>query len=303
VTQTTTTTEKRPAWGLRWLGLLALIGLLVGVNLLYQPAANWNTVQSGEPGELLYAAGFDGFTDEWTQYEGRRAAQITEGVLRMSLDAPDVIYSSAEPRFTDFDLQVTVRSVEGAETNDGYGVIFRLSEQSESATCARQFVIVCNLEQIPFLDTAIGLAAPAPQPQPEGYYVFLISNDGFYQVLRGNTETNQVEPVTIWHDSQGMLNTGIGAENTIRVVGEGNQFQFFLNGESAQLCIPNEGEQPTGNSLDCLGEETFVWEDDAYTNGQLGVILNGATQAGDIVEFDNFSVIFPREITIEGNNA
>lgn len=303
MTERPTTEKPRPRWLLRLSMLLILVLALVGVNLLYQPAANVNNIQTGEPGELLYAAGFDGFTDEWAQYDGRRSAQIADGVLRMRLETPDVIYSASDPVYADFDLRVTTRATEGAETNDGYGVIFRLQENSDATGCLRQFVIVCNLEQIPLLDTAIALTAPAPQPQAEGYYVFLISNDGFYQLLRGNIETNQLEQVTIWHDSNGILNTGIGAENTIRVVGQSGQFQFFLNGESALLCIPNEGEQPTGNSANCLGRETYVWEDDTYSTGQLGVILNGATQAGDVVEFDNFSVTVPADIIIEGNNA
>lgn len=283
--------------------LIALIIILIGVNLLYQPVANWNTVISGEPGELVYSAGFDGFTDEWQQFDGRRSAQIQDGVLQLALEIPDTIYSASAPIYADFDVSVTMRSIEGELTNDGYGVIFRLNENSTREGCSRQFVIVCNLEQLPLLDTAIGLIAPTPQTQTSGYYLFLISNDGYYQILRGNDETDLVEEVTIWHYSNGLLNEGIGVDNRIRIVGQGNQFMFFLNGEPALLCIPLEGQQPTGNSDDCLGEESFIWEDDSFGQGKLGVVLNGATMAGDIVEFDNFTVTIPDEIIVEGNNA
>lgn len=283
--------------------LITLIIILIVVNLLYQPAANWNTIQTGAAGELIYSAGFDGFTDEWQQFDGRRLAQIQDGVLQLGLEIPDTIYSASAPVYADFDVSVMMHSVEGELTNDGYGIIFRLNENNSSEGCSRQFVIVCNLEQLPLLDTAIGLIAPSSQNQANGYYLFLISNDGYYQILRGNDETDLVEEVTIWHYSNGLLNEGIGAENRIRIVGQGNQFMFFLNGEPALLCIPLDGQQPTGNADDCLGEETFVWQDDSFAQGKLGVVLNGATMAGDVVEFDNFTVKIPDEILVEGNNA
>lgn len=303
MTETTNTENKRyPLW-MRLTFLIVLILLLLVVNLLYQPAANWNSVQRGEPGELVYAAGFDSFEDEWQLYEGRRYARIQDGVLQMGLEVPDTIYSASSPVYADFDMSVTVRSIEGEMTNDGYGVIFRLSENANDQNCLRRFVLVCNLEQLPVLDTAIGILSPAPRPQASGYYVFLISNDGYYQLLRGDTESNLLEEVTIWHYSNGLLNEGIGQENRIRIVGQGNQFQFFLNGEPALLCVPLEEQLPTGTAEDCLGEETFVWEDDAFATGKLGFVLNGATLAGDIVEFDNFSVKIPNEIVFEGDNA
>lgn len=300
---TDTTQAKQTSLLKRIAFLLLLIVLLIGVNLLYQPASNWNSVQTGEAGELVYSAGFDGFTDEWQQYEGRLSSQIQEGVLALSLEVPNTIYSASAPVYEDFDVSVTTRAIEGDLATGGYGVIFRLSENNNSDRCTRQFVIVCNLEQLPLLDTAIGLIAPAPQAQTNGYYLFLISNDGYYLIMRGNTETDFVEDMTIWHYSNGLLNEGLNAENRIRVVGQGNQFMFFLNGEPALLCVPLEGQQPTGTSDECLGEETFIWEDDSFARGQLGVVLNGASMDGDRVEFDNFTVTMPDEILIEGNNA
>lgn len=286
----------------RFILFIVVISIFIGINVfsqaLIQPAS---TIQTGDAGDLLYAAGFDGFTDEWQQYQGQRSAVIDEGVITLALETPDIIYSASPLTYEDFDLRVTVRSIEGDASNDGYGVIFRLSESNETVTCQYQFVILCALEQVPVLDT--GIALLASDNQPAGYYVFLISNDGYYQILRGDTETNALDDVTVWHYSNGLLNEGVGAENQIRVVGQGNQFSFFLNGEPALLCVPLEGEQPTGNADDCLGEETYIWEDTRFSQGKLGLILNGATMAGDRVEFDNFTVTMPNEIIIEGNNA
>ncbi|MGJ3240670.1 MAG: hypothetical protein ACFE0Q_18320 [Anaerolineae bacterium] len=280
--------------------LILSLAAFVGANWLYHIVATWQPVQSGEPGELLYAAGFDGFTDEWQLFEGRRSAQITDGVMRMALDTPDTIYTAADPIYADFDMRVTTRATAGELANDGYGVIFRLEEPNHNTDCGRQWVIVCTLEYIPFLQTTINLIAPAPQTGASGYYLFLISNDGYYQILRRNAETELVEEVTIWHDSRGLLNTGIDEENRIRVVGQGDQFRFFLNDQPALLCVPREGELPTGNSDNCLGEETFIWQDDTYSRGKLGLVLTGSN---DVVVFDNLTVTMPDEIITEGNNA
>lgn len=303
LTDTMQTQTSRNPLLMRLVFLILLILLLFGVNLLYPVAANWNTVQTGEAGDLIYAAGFDGFEDEWQLYDGRLYSEISDGVLRLGLETPGTIYSASSPVYADFDVTVTTRAIAGEEQNDGYGIIFRLSETANNQDCLRDYVTLCQLEQLPLLDTAIGIISPAPQAESSGSYLFLISNDGYYQILRRNSETGLVEEVTIWHNSNGLLNTGMGAENRIRVVGQGNQFQFFLNGDPALLCIPNEGELPTGNSDDCLGQESYILEDDSYSRGKLGVVVNGASMAGDIVEFDNFTVTIPDEILIEGGNA
>ena len=297
-----TETNPRPQRGSllrRLVFLLALFLLLIGVNLLYQPALNYSAVQSGEAGELLYAAGFDGFVEEWQQYEGRRYAQMTDGVMRMGLDINDIIYSPSSPVYGDFDVEVTLRATSGEEESDGYGLIFRLSDATDERACLRQFVTLCNLEKVPVLDTVIGLAAPAPKPQASGYYAFLISPDGYYSIWRSN-ENNQLANVTVWHNSNGLLNMGLNTDNRIRVVGRGADFQFYLNGELVNLCIPLEGEQPTGNAEDCMGEVTDTWHDDSFATGKLGLIVNGSSHVPVSAEFDNFVVTMP-QAPVEGD--
>jgi hypothetical protein len=283
----------------RLLFLLVLFLLLIGVNLLYQPALNYSAIQSGEAGELLYAAGFDGFADEWQQYEGRRLAQMTDGVMQIGLEINDIIYSPSSPVYADFDVQVTIRPTNGERENDGYGLIFRLTDASDERACLRQFVTLCNLEKVPVLDTVIGLLAPAPKAQASGYYVFLISPDGYYSIWRGD-ENNNLAPVTVWHYSNGLLNEDLNVENRVRIVGRGSDFQFFLNGELVNLCVPLEGEQATGIAEECLGEVTDTWHDESFATGKLGLIVNGSTVAPITVEFDNFIVTMP-EAPIEGD--
>jgi hypothetical protein len=297
-----TETTTRPQHGLllrRLLFLLVLFLLLIGANLLYQPALNYSAIQSGEASELLYAAGFDGFADEWQQYEGRRFAQMTDGVMRIGLEINDIIYSPSSPVYADFDVQVTIRPTSGERENDGYGLIFRLTDASDERACLRQFVTLCNLEKVPVLDTVIGVLAPAPKAQASGYYVFLISPDGYYSIWRGD-ENNNLAPVTVWHYSKGLLNEDLNIENRVRIVGRGNDFQFFLNGELVNLCVPHEGEQATGNAEECLGEVTDTWHDESFATGKLGLIVNGSSVAPITVEFDNFVVTMP-EAPIEGD--
>jgi hypothetical protein len=295
-------TSPRPPRSLflrRLLFLSVLFLLLIGVNLLYQPALNYSAVQSGEAGELLYAAGFDGFVEEWQQYEGRRYAQMSDGVMQMGLEVNDIIYSPSSPVYGDFDVEVTLRATSGEEENDGYGLIFRLSDAIDERACLRQFVTLCNLERVPVLDTAIGLLAPAPEPKATGYYAFLISPDGYYSIWSSN-ENNDLDDVTVWHNSNGLLNTGLNTDNRIRIVGRGADFQFYINGELVNFCIPNEGEQPTGTAEDCMGNLTDTWHDDSFATGKLGLIVNGSTVAPVSAEFDNFVVTMP-QAPVEGD--
>lgn len=293
------TTENRQNPLLRRvLFLIILVLLLIAVNLLYQPLARWNTVQTGKAGELVYAAGFDGFEDEWQQYDGRLFSQIKNGVLRMGLEVNDTIYSASSPLYADFDARVTVKASDGVLENDGYGIIFRLSDSGDDENgCLRRFVIVCNLETIGFLRAIIRLTAPQPTLEQSGY-LFLISNDGYYSLWK--LESGTYEQVTIWHYSNGTLNEGLNVENNIRVVGRGNEFEFYLNGQPALLCVPLEDQQPTGNSEDCFGEETFVWKDDSFSQGKLGLLVSGENNPGTIVEFDNFTVWMPQADDVEG---
>src|SRR5687767_5051096 len=107
-------------------GLLVLLVLLVAVNALYSVVAARQTVASGQPGDLLYAAGFDGFLDEWQQSGGRNSHQIVDGVMRVSVEEPSkLIYAASEPLYSDFDASVMFRTTAGSEENDGAGLIFR----------------------------------------------------------------------------------------------------------------------------------------------------------------------------------
>jgi hypothetical protein len=294
---TETTPPTRPK-GRRLLILLLLIVLLAALNLVYPLVADWQRTLSGEPGDLLYAAAFDGFDDEWQQYEGRTSAQIGDGVLRIGVNTSATIYSAAAPIFADFDATVTTRVMEGDLANEGYGLVFRLQEQSEG--CSRGFVLACGLAEIPLIKIAARFLFSQRDAGATGFHVFLISNDGYYSIWSSNAE-NQLEKVTVWHYSDGLINEGIDVENTIRVVGQGDEFRFYINGQPVELCIPLEGQQPTGNATDCLGERNFVWKNGSLQNGHLGLVVNVVNLPETVVEFDNFTVISPEGVLQEGD--
>jgi hypothetical protein len=280
----------RPLWQ-RLAGLLVLVIVLGAVNLLYQPAANWHTILGGDPGELLYAAGFDGFEDEWQQSAGRDSHLIQDGKLRISVETSSIIYSAARPVFADFDATVTLTAVGGAEDNEGAGIIFRLQEQADD--CDMPMKILCDLAKLSgVFDVPLRMVFRPADHSPQGY-VFLISTDGYYSLWKRDAGEQGLTKVTVWHDSDGLINTGLNATNQIRVVGRGDKFQFYINGQQVELCVPLPGEQPTGNAANCLGETVAVWQDSAFASGRLGVVVNTDQKPGTVIDFDNFIVTVP----------
>ena len=272
-------------------GLLVLLVLLVAVNGLYGIVAAQQSIVSGAPGDLLYAAGFDGFLDEWQQSAGREH-QIVEGVMRVSVEDSNTIYAAANPLYTDFDASVTFRTVAGSEENEGVGLIFRLQEQG----CDMPLPLLCDLNQINALSIPLRLLF-RPQEAQQGYYIFLVSNDGYYALGKYDQQLKGLDLVTVWHNSDGLVNTGLNVDNRVRVVGRGDQFQFFINGRAVELCVPNSGERPTGNAASCQGQRVSVWQDSSYPMGKLGVVVHTDQNVGTVAEFDAFTVTMPRNGT------
>lgn len=243
---------------------LSLIGLLGLLLLARGLLADWRYVMEGAPGDLLYAAAFDGFTEEWQQYRGQDEAQIGEGRLVIGTSqAVSGPFSVAQPWFADFDLRVVAQPLEGPLDN-GYGVIFRLQTNDPST------------------------------PRDDAYYLFLISSDGYYQVRR--VIAGDVRELSTWIPSPHILQ-GLDVVNHLRVVAAGDQFRFFINGEAVALCIPDD---PTARSTyiersgECLGGQmrtTLI--DDSIGQGQVGLIVLSLGTPGVRVAFDNLLIFQP----------
>lgn len=288
---------RKRNWLLNLLVLVILIVALFAVDAWYAASKSQVTLLTGAPGELLYAAGFDGFEDEWQQSGGQEEKVIEDGVMRISVGGSATIYSAAAPSFADFDATVTATAVDGSEQNEGFGIVFRLQEPAN--TCSMPLAILCELADSGALPI-LHLVFPSVSSTPTSYAIFLISNDGYYSLWRTD-ESGQATRATVWHYSDGLINEGLNVSNRVRVVGEGDNFRFFINGEPVTLCLPLEGEQPTGSASECQGEESLVWQaPNLAATGKLGVVVNTNRYPGTVVEFDDFVVFSPGTANRDG---
>lgn len=261
--------------------LLALLIVLVVLIAAATLTANWHYAVPVAPGALAYAATFDDLLTDWDQNPGRLSAQAVDGVLRLTIgDTNDGLYSAARPFFSDFDLRLQARAVEGPDDN-GYGVIFRLHDRYDDHPLLTDDllnnVIVRRLVQL---------------SERYNYYLFLVSSDGFYQVARV-FDGGEME-LSTWIESS-LVNSGIGAQNDLRVVAHGDEFQFFINGTQVELCIPDDpSASSTYLSGECLaGQMVDTLVDDSIPSGRLGVVARAYRTEGVIVEFDNVLVYGP----------
>lgn len=237
----------------RWLLLVIPTLLLIGLLLAGQALRGQHYVLPAVPGAVIYAAAFtDGaaFNADWDQYDdGQLAASMTADALTLRVDRGGAAaFSSAAPHFGDFDMQVTLRAVAGPVDN-GFGVIFRLQDND---------------------NTAIG---------DDRYYAFQISSDGYYRLVRRVDGTER--EVSTWIAAD-FIRPGLDAINTIRVVAVGAQFRFFINGQPAPLCIPDD---PNGRSVYFMdtcrdGQMLDVWTDSAIPHGQIGIVALATDSGG-----------------------
>jgi hypothetical protein len=247
----------------RLIPLLILCAALAILVMLDRAASSWTPVISGAPGALLYAASFDGgategFNDEWDQYTGRLAASIEDSALIFRIDEPrGAPFSAPSAFYMDFDARTAGRAVAGDNSNNGFGIIFRLRD-------------------------------------PDNHYRFLISSDGYYRVVR--TLNGDQKDLSTWIPSDA-IQQGIGVTNRLRVIGRGSQFQFFINDQRVQLCIPDD---PSGISTysggQCFGTMRDSLEDGALDAGAVGLTAESLDLPGEVrIAFDYLLIYSPDE--------
>lgn len=241
--------------------LLILLAVTFGLNRL---TANWHYVLPVETGKVAYVATFDTFQQDWNLAPGRLKSEILDtGALRLEVgDVNSLPFSEAKPYFADFDLRVQATPIDGPQdNNNGYGVIFRLQNKDNSS------------------------------PDDDDFYLFLVSSDGYYRVVRAfNREQTEL---STWIPSPA-VNQGLNVTNWLRVVAKGDQFQFYINGQQVQLCIPDDPTQKSTYTTACLGGKMLdSLVDDSIPNGQIGVAAQTFDEAGVVVDFDNLVVYGP----------
>lgn len=282
---------RKPAPRRRWPALLLILTLMaVGLNLLYAALAPREILLTGAAGDLLYAAAFDEFADEWDRYEGQQSAKIHDSRLKLDISAAQTAgWSAARHHFADFDITVQAAARAGPLDN-AFGIIFR-KQGADERLCDLPAVVLCALDRhLPLAAAAIRQLIKADSPA--SYYAFLISSDGYYSVWK--TAQGRQRKLSAWIPSP-QVKTGLQAENTIRVLGRGAQFQFFINGQPVMLCIPDDPQAlSTYANGECIeGTMRPTLHDDSLTAGRLGLIARSMQAGGLAVHFDNVIVFSP----------
>ena len=234
--------------------LAALGAILIVLNRLAPMVAEWHYVVPATPGEVLYAATFDDVSSDWELYTGRLSAQVAEGSLRVTVDEVNSLPFSTAGPYFS-DFDLRVKTTAvTGPLDNGYGVIFRAQDA-------------------------------------DNYFLFLISSDGYYQVRR---EVNGADKIlSEWIPSE-LVNQGLDTANEIRVVAQGDTFQFYINGELVELCIPNDPNAISTYADSCIdGQMLPELVDDSVAEGRLGVIAVTFSEPGVEVDFDNVLVFGP----------
>lgn len=232
-----------------------------GLDRLDDALAANPPVMTAAPGEVLFAAGFDALAEDWEIFDdGELSARVVAddpatAGIRLRAEKAGVAVPSAA-RWHVADFDYTVMAAAvGGPVDNGYGVVFRYRD-------------------------------------PRNTYAFHISSDGYYSIER--TLNGQSERLSAWIASD-VVNPGIGAVNTLRVVGVGDSFRFWVNGESVMLCIPDDSAATsTYAGGQCVGGQMRdSLSDAAFPTGRLGVTV--ITPGGADVEaaFDNVVVRAP----------
>jgi hypothetical protein len=222
-----------PARPHRVLATLAVLALALLSGCL--PAAVQGPDPCNEEGTLLLDE-FDGTKEcGWTLYERTGAeAEIAEGVLRLSTSQPGQIWwANAERDFDD--VIVTVRAEQAAGPDDNaYGIICRYQN-------------------------------------PENFYVFLISGDGFYAIGKYQSGSDQIAYLSGEGEYQPseFINQG-QAGNEIRATCIGNELSLTVNGEL----------------LASVTDPTFV-------TGDIGLAVSTFQPGTAVIEFDGIRAIAP----------
>ena len=253
---------------MRWILIFITLTLvLFGVFQLSQVMKEWHYIVPAESGELIFVSTFDENSEGWIQEQSlNQTVEIVDGVMQITLDSVQGAFTSTETYFDDFDVTVETRVTVGAfdeQSADGYGIIFRLVDQSN-------------------------------------FYAFYINNDGVYRVIQ--VVNNVSNNLSAWLETDA-INNEIGSVNHLRVVGYDDHFQFYINDELMELCIPDDPDAiSTFVNGDCIrGSMQTVLMNDSLSSGRLGLIVDlvSAEETGLSVDFDNVVVYGPEPITNE----
>jgi hypothetical protein len=224
-----------------------------------------------QPGELLYASTFDALTEEWDIHGGRDSVEVTDapgldlaageaalvegGLLVVRHGSPypgEIVWSALDRKFNDFDLRVTAQRVAGPVDNQ-YGVIFRYRDG-------------------------------------QNFYVFLISSDGWYSLVKVKDDVQEV--ISEWNQSD-VIRQENGA-NEIRVVARGDEFRFYVNGTPMPLCFKGENAYSMWTAGKCdTSTESYIYKDSDFKQGRIALVTGTIDGSEVTVAFDDLLIVGP----------
>lgn len=286
------TLRNLPTWAIALAAAALLVLALIAANLIYASQVSRDHVLDGSPGELLYVSAFSGFSDEWDLYDGQQSAKIVDEQLELRVTAPQTAtWSSARPRFREFDLSVSVTATEGPIDN-AMGVVFQAPSLEDDA-CDLPAVILCGIDRfVPLAGAAIRQVAGAAESEVR--LSFLISSDGYYSLRKASA--GQTRLLSAWIASP-HINQGLGKTNRIRIIARDSSYRFLINGRPVSLCIPlDAGAKSTYYGGECIeGEMREFYRPDSFKSGKLGLIAQSTDTGGGgvVVRFDNVLVYSP----------
>lgn len=246
----------RRAW------FLLLAGVLFGAVWVLQNDLDRLRFVVPSRAEVLYATTFDSGTlaADWSAVERRGGTiAVRDDALHLSFDAfitrRELLRSTSVYPFADFDLRATATALEG-DINNAFGLVLRQSADANT------------------------------------YLLFYVSSDGYYSIWRETPNGRLALSTWIASDA---VQQGLGAQNRLRAVAQGNTFRFYVNGTPLMLCIPNNpsGESTytvSGGCIDGTMQPQLV-TDAVPLVGVLGVAIETQIDGALEVAFDDLLVM------------
>ncbi len=234
------TPPQATGWSLSifaWLliALLAIIVLLALINVGIWIVQKLDVPRPAAPATLLYASNFQTAADEWDQNDGLDSAQVVGDSLHIVIGDSKGLYSSLRYEFGDFDVRANVTRLQSPDPYDQVGLLFRYHD-------------------------------------PSNFYVLLIQGNGTYSLERH--KDGQIDVISQFHALPAIL-TQLGTTNQLRVVGKGDHYKFYVDGQLLTLCPSGPGKaKSTWNGDACMsnnGQTATEWVDDSLANGKIGV--------------------------------
>ncbi len=193
---------------------------------------------------------------------------IVLGLAACSAGMPPLDYTAGQTLYSaDFaDGETTPWDADGQRTGNEFRL--RGATQNYTWTVDERDIADVQLEVVTRLVTDTpnnGYGAGCRMDADGSGYYFLISRDGYHAILSGTAQS--IVNLTAWEASE-FINTGQGAQNTVRAACIGDDLALFVNG--AQVARTT---------------------DDAHTSGNTGLIVSGGAEGASTVAFEQVQAV------------